>query len=194
MKTEKFTELTVGYYKLVDKGGWFGCHPVNRSAYEERFEGDLIFIEECLEGVGCCEDRYYIIGAKEYHYFEKVVVESRVRSQEVDVSYSSSIRIGGGEHFLPILSIAHLPFKEKFYFVQHISKSLPDGNTLLSNKEVRSSDFHSREIPQYIASTVQEAVEEHEKVKGHHLVPFSFLVGYCMAKGVDLYKEGLVEL
>ncbi len=194
MKTEKFTELTVGYYKLVDKGGWFGCHPFNRSLYEERFEGDLIFIGECLEGVGWCEDRYYIIGAKEYHYFEKVVVESRVRSQEVDVSYSSSIRIGGGEHFLPILSIAHLPCEDKFYFVQHTSKSLPDGNTLLSNKEVRSSDFHSREISQYIANTVQDAVEEHEKVKGHHLVPFSFLVGYCMAKGVDLYKEGLVEL
>ncbi len=199
MKTEKFTELTVGYYKLVDKEGWLANDSRNKDLYERCIEGDMVFIEEVVDDWCWYEGRVgsdgddYIIWADEYMYFEKVVTEPRVRSNEVDATYSPSVRIGGGEHFLPLLSVANLFNESKFYFVQHTSKSIPDGNTLLSGEEVRSSDFHSKEVTYEVARVVQEAIEKHESVKGYHLVPFSFIVGHCMAQGVDLYREGLVE-
>lgn len=195
MKTEKFTELEVGYYKLVDKEGWFDYYPPAIEMYKNLFEEeDLVFIEEVIHGEAYSDEwQDFILCKCEFKFFEKVVVEKRTRTDDHAVTYSKSLRIGGGEHFLPLVTIASVPDKNKHYFVQHTEKDFPDAKALLSSEKVKTHYFSSQEVCPLYADIIRESLESAETQKGYHLVPFSFILGYCMAKGVDLYKEGLVE-
>lgn len=193
MKTEKFTELEVGYYKLVDKEGWFASDEINISVYVRHFEeGVLVFIDDVMDGEGYTEN-VVTICEDEYKFFEKVVVEKRTRTDDHGVVYSKSLRIGGGEHFLPLVTIASVPDKGKHYFVQHTEKDIPDTKALLSGEKIKTHYFSSQEVCHLYADIIREALELADTQKGYHLVPFSFILGYCIAKGVDLYREGLVE-
>lgn len=195
MKTEKFTELEVGYYKLVDKEGW--CNEdsnYNEHIYMKFFEEeDLVFIEDVdVMGEGFQSNKC-IITTDAYKFFEKVVVEKRTRTDDHEVVYTKSLRIGGGEHFLPLVTIASIPDKNKHYFVQHTEKDIPDAKALLSGEKIKTHYFSSQEVCHLYADIISEALELADAQKGYHLVPFSFILGYCMAKDVDLYREGLVE-
>ncbi len=193
MKTEKFTELEVGYYKLVDKEGWFNFYEDNISIYAKHFEEDgVVFIDDVILGEGYT-DNVVTFSEDEYKFFEKVVVEKRTRTDDHEVVYSKSLRIGGGEHFLPLVAIASVPDKNRHYFVQHTEKDIPDAKALLSGEKIKTYYFSSQEVCHLYADLISEALSVADEQKGYHLVPFSFILGYCMAKGVDLYKEGLVE-
>ena len=191
MKTEKFTELTVGYYKLVDKEGWFRANELNQGLYLDHFEDeDLIFIDEVIAGSGVIDEEIRaIIFADEYHFFEKVIPEPRTR-EDVEVTYSDRIRVGMGKHFHDYLIVAEIG--DQYYVVQYNEGELPDGKSILEPKP--HHNFTKNKVSWVVSCNIQASIKGYKNFNHNHVNAFSFLVGHCKGLGTDLYELGIFEL
>jgi hypothetical protein len=119
--------------------------------------------------------------------------ELRQPRTRIEADYSPTVRIGGGEHFFPLLTLATVEDKHH-YFIQHTERSMPDGRSLIQSDATKTEDFSSKKIHYSTYFTILRALIAHEEVKGYHINTFSFILGFCQSHGVDLYKLGLVEL
>ncbi|CAM0042321.1 hypothetical protein VPHK406_0020 [Vibrio phage K406] len=194
MKTEKFTELTVGYYKLIDKGGWLGAHTANKMLYSNFEPDDLIFIDEVIGGVGFNDEvtelsGRYMIDTDEYHFFEKVIPEPRTR-EDVEVTYSDRIRVGMGKHFHDYLIVAEI--EDQYYVVQYNEGELPDGKSILEPKP--HHNFTKNKVSWVVSCNIQASIKGYKNFNHNHVNAFSFLVGHCKGLGTDLYELGIFEL
>ena len=194
MKTEKFTELTVGYYKLVDKEVWLDCNKYNESLYSHFEPNNLIFIDEAIEGCGFNAEveeltGQFLIAEDEHQFFEKVIPEPRTR-QDVEVIYSDRIRVGMGKHFHDYLVVAEVAGKH--YVIQYNENELPDGKSILEPQP--HHNFTKTCINPFKHNIIESGINSYKFYNNQHVNSFSFLVGYCANAGLDLYQAQVFEL
>ena len=107
---------------------------------------------------------------------------------------SSSIRVSVGDIHKPFLTLAST--KEGYFTFLHEKGCLPNLRQPL--KAVGGQQHHGnlvyKKVDEAVWQVILAGIKAHEKVGGWHLNPPSFLTGYCYAKGVDLYKEGILTL
>lgn len=190
MKTEKFTELTTGYYKLVDKGGWLERNEHNPLIYDKFFEKDMIFIDEVIADCGMIDESIQaIIMYDEYQFFEKVIPEPRTR-EDIGVTYSNRIRVGMGKHFHEYLVVAGV--EGKHYAIQYDGNDLPDGKSILNLQ--KHHKFSKVEIKWQDAMNIVSGINTYKMFNHNHVNAFSFLVGWCKGFDTDLYELGVFEV
>lgn len=95
----------------------------------------------------------------------------------------------GSEYFHNKMCVMYIPTVDRHYWVNYNS-NIPEADWVLGNKI--SMDWTTMMIDNDTADVIIEALEMWKEHQGSHLTGFTFLVAYCLAQGVDLFKMNLV--
>lgn len=185
MRTKKFLTLTVGQYKLVDKVGYQMSDPT-WGDFDKYFPSNIITIATVdAKGRGYNEEEILLIHPSDYKFFRKVVEQSRdiIRVPRKGATFSPSIRVSAGVLTLPFLSVA---VADGEYYVVQFAKVVPDGKVFVGKKDVIGKDFSSYKVSRGLGLLMKEAISKYYKSDTNSLIGFSYLVGYCDAKGYKL--------
>lgn len=106
---------------------------------------------------------------------------------------SPTMRVSIGDIFAPFLTLVRVG--NEYFFCSHEKGFPPVPSKMLGNL---SGVLHNKNcsyvaISQGMFNIILEAIQCNESSGGYHINPHSFLVGYCQAKGLDLYKKGLLK-
>ena len=99
---------------------------------------------------------------------------------------SPTMRVAVGDYHLPLLTLVRVG--DDCYFCLHEKGKLPNPRNMVSLQESTN-----KKISVETYTVISAAIYDNEKFGGYHVNPHGFLVGYCLAKGVDLYAENLLE-
>lgn len=117
-----------------------------------------------------------------------------VKSTRVNSVISPTIRVAVGDVHRPLLTVVRI--EEEAFFCTHDKHFLPDPRKLAGEeKGVQHKgklEFFKIGIDTW--QVISEAINTHEKYSGFHINPHTFLVAWCLSKGVDLYELGLLSL
>ena len=215
MKTEKFTELTVGYYKLVDKEGWFRANELNQGLYLDHFEeGDLIFIDEVFYGTGFNGEiseatGKFVIDDDEYYFFEKVIPEPRTRENSTLTNFTprkitpvktwkseviETITIGKGDHYPEVLSVLEVynpedtEYPEFYALAQHHKNKMP--HMLYDRRYDKGEGFMWKEITEPEFCSFEETIHTFHNQPNKQLQAYTFLYTYMLVTAnIDIHKD-----
>jgi hypothetical protein len=107
---------------------------------------------------------------------------------------SSSIRVAIGDVHLPFMTLVRV--EQECFLCLHEKKVLPDAVGLVGKEEgfQFNSNLEFKKIPFEHYEIILTAIKVHEEHQGYHINSHSFLVGFCISRGVDLYKEIYLKL
>ena len=114
-----------------------------------------------------------------------------VKLEDMGIILESKTLISKGEYFHPILCTYKV--QDKFYI------TLGKKGKFLKNKDFRegfrkfftTDNYEAMEIDKNTYDILTEACNVYDNVKDYTLVSFSFIYGYCLSKGIDLYEKGV---
>tara|TARA_R110000851_G_scaffold151683_3_gene293003 strand:+ start:1768 stop:2184 length:417 start_codon:yes stop_codon:yes gene_type:complete len=118
----------------------------------------------------------------------------------VDSILSPTIRVSLGDVHLPFLTLVSIdgesPSSQEFFFCTHEKRALPIPRKLVgcSCGVQHRGDLHFVRVDKPTWLVVSEAISQHELHSGSHLNSHTFVVAWCLSKGIDLYKERLLSL
>ena len=114
-----------------------------------------------------------------------------IKVEDMDIVLKSKTLIAKGEYFHPVLCTYEV--KDRFYI------TLGKKGKFLKNRDFRegfrkfftTDNYEAMELDKNTYNALTEACNTYDKVKDFTLVSFSFIYGYCLGKGIDLYEKGV---
>ncbi len=105
---------------------------------------------------------------------------------------SRSVRMAVGDHFLPFLTLVSTG-KNTYYFCQHEKPCFPEPELLLGNEGYLHGKYcYYKEMSLEDYLIVESAIKSEEDNRKNHVNPYSFILGYCCGKGLDLVDKGYI--
>lgn len=121
------------------------------------------------------------ISTKDIH--AKLLKSNNIQQYTV---FEEGYQVSKGEYELPYLHTVKC--EESYYIVQSKFRVIEGVRFKDNNFEYFNGGFYRR-VTANTFDVVNKAINERSKTK--HLDNFTFLVAYCLGKGVDLYEEGV---
>ncbi len=123
------------------------------------------------------------------------VKKLRVREEEEFTKVICSMNVATGEGaFFPKFSLMYVESTGTYYTVQHEKGVIPTPTSLKLGLVQDYARFSCMAVENEIVWIISGAMLEHKERRGYHICPFTFLVAYCLGKGLDLFEEGILEI
>lgn len=122
----------------------------------------------------------------------------RGQIEDVEILAQTQVAKKDSLEFFPYLTVMRV--QTEWFIVCH-SKLLPKVNDILNYHE--GGDWHREQFDQMSAEIIVKGIKTLQAQQGqkgllrleeYHLNVYSFLMGWCMAQGVDLVKEGVFDI
>ena len=115
------------------------------------------------------------------------------RNKRVPSIISPSVRVAIGDIHLPFLTLVAI--EDDHYSCLHEKRCLPEPRVMQGRLSgiLFNKGLYYNKIPKETYEVIKDAINIHEKVQGYHLNPHTFMYTWCLSKGVDLYKEGILS-
>ncbi len=119
----------------------------------------------------------------------------RERKEEEYTKVICSMNVATGEGtFFPKFSLMYVESKDEWYAVQHKKGVIPSPDSLKQGLMISFINFSSHILENETARIIENAMRLHDHHGGYHICPFTFLVTYCLSKGLDLFAEDILAI